>query len=217
MKEEKLLRKQAYTQIKEIIINREPESHISLRKTAKKLGMSITPVREAFQSLEKEGLIKSIPNIGYFIPNYSRSDIIEIFQTRECLEMFVLEKTYNKLTDQDIKNLEQYLKEQEKYHEEGEIFKHYEMDEKFHMIFFDLYGNDYLKKLIEKVREQYSIIIIKSIKQHIMIKNNAKVIKEHYKILNAIKKGDKDTAMENMLTHITKAKQRALNVIDGNI
>ena len=91
------------------------------------------------------------------------------------------------------------------------------MDEKFHMIFFDLYGNEYLKKLIEKVREQYSIIIIKSIKQHVMIKNNAKVIKEHYKILNAIKEKNKEATMSNMLNHITKAKQRALNVIDGNV
>jgi DNA-binding GntR family transcriptional regulator len=215
IKVETPLREKAYNKIKEIIIEEDQETHISLRKTAEKLDMSITPVREAFQSLEREGLLNSIPNIGYFIPNYTKNDVIEIFQTRECMEIFVLDKVFNKLNEEDIKSIEYYLEKQKDFYDKNDIFKHFEMDEKFHLIFFNIYDNSYLTQLIKKVREQYAIIIIKSIKQSMIKEKEAKVIEEHYEILEALKSGDKNLTKKKMLEHIENARNRAINILGG--
>jgi DNA-binding GntR family transcriptional regulator len=177
--------------------------------------MSITPVREAFQSLEREGLLNSIPNIGYFIPNYTKSDLIEIFQARECMEIFVIDKVFDKLNKDDIKDIEYYLEKQKEFYNKNDIFKHFEMDEKFHLIFFDIYDNSYLTQLIKKVREQYAIIIIKSIKQSMIKEKEAKVIEEHYDILEAIKSGDKSLTKKKLLEHIENARNRAVNILSS--
>jgi DNA-binding GntR family transcriptional regulator len=59
---------------------------------AKELKTSKTPVREAIQQLEKEGLIENIPGKGSFVSRFSFQDIRELFEIREILEVGAIRK-----------------------------------------------------------------------------------------------------------------------------
>lgn len=54
---------------------------------AERYGTSRTPVREALQQLAAEGLIRQVPGRGAFVSEISMSDLVELFQIREALEV----------------------------------------------------------------------------------------------------------------------------------
>ena len=59
---------------------------LSLTEVAEKLGISRTPVREAFQELEAEGLITLRMNRGAVVNTIDRKFIRDIFEMRRLLE-----------------------------------------------------------------------------------------------------------------------------------
>lgn len=59
---------------------------ISRRKVAVELGMSLLPVSEALQSLERDGLVESRPRVGTRVCLPTPEQIQERYQVREALE-----------------------------------------------------------------------------------------------------------------------------------
>lgn len=201
------LSEKAYGIIKKKIMNSNGEKYLSLRKMAEELDMSYTPVREAFQRLERDGLLELVPKVGYFITELNLNDIIKIMQVRECLENFVFEKVFDFLTEEHIQTLSNYLDKQVKNLEDDDIKQYYKNDALFHKVFFDIYDNDYLTNLIENVREKY---LMGSTKTIIEMKKHGVVeaIEEHKELIESIKKGDKQETINKFADHIEKSKQR---------
>ncbi len=198
---------QAYDQLKKNIMKYNAGDFISVREEAKKLGMSYTPVREAVQRLEQEGLLRLIPRVGYFIPKLDGKEINEIFQVRQCLEVFVFENVFSRLKEQHIEILQEYVREQ-RFHKkrEGHI-EFYKVDEKFHLLFFELYENSYLIEIITKVREKYVACTMRTILKDIQLDE---AINEHEEIVEAIREKNKEKATRLMVQHIENAKTRGV-------
>lgn len=78
----------AYEILKRRIINNSltPNEPLNERVLSEELKISKTPIREALQQLEKEGLVENVPHKGSFVSRVSVQDIREIFEVREILE-----------------------------------------------------------------------------------------------------------------------------------
>jgi DNA-binding GntR family transcriptional regulator len=63
-----------------------PGSQLSEVELASHFGVSRGPVREALQRLIQEGLLRSEPHRGVFVPVMSAEDIDDIYLVREALE-----------------------------------------------------------------------------------------------------------------------------------
>ena len=74
--------------LRKSILNGEVKAgqELSLTETAAKLGVSRTPVREAFQALAEEGLIELRMNRGAIVKPIDENYIIDHFETRALLE-----------------------------------------------------------------------------------------------------------------------------------
>lgn len=68
-----------------------PGERINESEIALKLGISRSPVREAFRVLEGEGLITTLPRKGSFITEISGQDLAELFEIREILECHAID------------------------------------------------------------------------------------------------------------------------------
>jgi len=202
------LSEQAYQLIKLKLADYEKGSFISARESARMYNMSYTPMREALQRLHREGFLKLIPNVGYFVSSIEVLDVIHIFQVRECMESFMMEKVINQITDTDIQHMEEHNKKQQEYLKKKDIWNYMECDEKFHLTSFIIYGNPILLKTYRNVREQYKIC-----SANIIVNNmSTEVYNEHANIIEAFKSRDKDAVVSACRDHIEKAKNR---IIDG--
>jgi len=96
---------------------------------AKAFGVSQAPVREAIISLVAKGILEHIPNVGTHVKNYSKEEIIDIYQAREALELYsasyidnidiaLLKDTYQKMLDAaKSKNIKLLVEHDQYFHE----------------------------------------------------------------------------------------------------
>jgi DNA-binding GntR family transcriptional regulator len=75
-----------------------------LREVAisEKLGMSRTPVREAFRTLAAEGLIELLPNRSVFVSEIDRSESADVFTVLGALEGLAAKLACERITDAQI-------------------------------------------------------------------------------------------------------------------
>jgi DNA-binding GntR family transcriptional regulator len=83
-----LLKHRAYEDIKQRIVDPtlRPDEQLIEPRLAEQVGFSRSPIREAVQRLEQEGLVYSLPFKGRFVAEINNKAIRDIFQLREALE-----------------------------------------------------------------------------------------------------------------------------------
>jgi DNA-binding GntR family transcriptional regulator len=88
------LLEKVYTILKERIIRREfkPNEKLSITDLSTQLGVSRTPVRDALNRLEMEGLIKTVSKVGTFVTAIEIQDVLDIMGTRLMLESWAVDK-----------------------------------------------------------------------------------------------------------------------------
>jgi DNA-binding GntR family transcriptional regulator len=77
----------------------------------KELGVSRTPVREAFRQLELEGLIQIIPNKGAYVTGITPKDVHDIYMIRSTLEGMCARLATENITKEQLEELEEKLDE----------------------------------------------------------------------------------------------------------
>jgi len=68
-----------------------PGERLLYEKVSERLGVSMTPLKDALLKLEQEGLVKSIARKGTFVTQLSKRDIIEYCQIRMSLESLAID------------------------------------------------------------------------------------------------------------------------------
>ena len=99
----------------------------------KELGVSRTPVREAFRKLELEGLVTSIPNKGTYVNGISRDDVQDIYMIRSRLEGLAARLATRRITPEQINEMEEMIFLSEFYLKKGMTEQLSNLDGKFHL------------------------------------------------------------------------------------
>src|SRR5262249_39681145 len=87
-----------------------PGERLQIDDLAGKLGVSLTPVRQAVQQLASEGLVHIKPRSGTFVASLSKRDVEETFDIRCALECLAAEKAVENVSRDQIKRLKELLK-----------------------------------------------------------------------------------------------------------
>jgi DNA-binding GntR family transcriptional regulator len=74
--------------LRELVISGayEPGSQLSEVELAERFGVSRGPIREGLQRLVQDGLLRSEPHRGVFVPEIGEADIADIYLAREAIE-----------------------------------------------------------------------------------------------------------------------------------
>lgn len=196
----------SYKKIKEMIISGEIDknTHISLKIMAEKLGVSKSPVREAFHRLQNDGLVEIFPAQGVFIKKLSFDEAINIYDVRIALESYVLESVFPSIKTDDIKKLKDNLKNQKIALEDNDAGKFMQYDNEMHSYFFILYSNVVFLEIFRSLR----IRILRAGIQALMSGAMLDSYKDHVAIIDSLEKRDMNKAIKNLKKHL----RRGLNV-----
>ncbi|MGI6040806.1 MAG: GntR family transcriptional regulator [Candidatus Alectryocaccobium sp.] len=194
-------KKQAYDQIKKMIIENEVEKDAPLveRVLCERLGISRTPVREALRELAADGLVNIIEGKGVYVKRIDFKDMIEIFEVREALERKAIQLFIERMDEESFKKLEEYMKEQEEAYSLEKHKEFMDVDMKIHFLIADGARNSHLKDYIVLIYDQIRQIAISS-KDDTVIRDMA--MNAHRKILKAVEERDVEAAEKAVVEHI---------------
>ena len=109
------LRGRVFHKLREDILSGRYEEHEELKEMAisEEMGVSRTPVREAFRQLELEGLIRIIPNKGAYVTGITEKDVKDIYMIRSLLEGLCARWATEHITKEQMEEMEEnvYLAE----------------------------------------------------------------------------------------------------------
>jgi DNA-binding GntR family transcriptional regulator len=88
-----------------------PGERIAQAAIAQELGVSQTTVRDAFATLEREGLVKRSANQGAIVTELSPTDIEEIVTLRTTLEAMAIRRVIQNATAEQLEQLEENIRE----------------------------------------------------------------------------------------------------------
>jgi len=152
----KTIKELVYEYLKEQIRKKEilPGESINLDKTAKKLGVSRTPLREALIKLESEGFVKIIPHKGIFVNKLTKKDIKNFYQIVGALEAEAIIIAYPKLKDYHITLLKEFTEKMKEAYRIKDYPLYHTNNFKFHDLFPTLAENEYLKEIVDNIKKR---------------------------------------------------------------
>lgn len=176
---------------------------ITLEGIASQLEVSNTPVREAFQILTREGLIKQRPNKGAEVLGISRKFIQDHYETRAILERACAAVVCRNGADTgDIENA--YYNSKEAL-DMGDSSSYSNYNQAFHFAIWEAARNDKVKALLAEMWNGLSM------GHKVTEEEYAKIsIAEHKVILDAILVRDEKLAKERMNAHIIRSLDNIL-------
>ena len=198
------LRGRVFHKLREDILSGKYEENEELKEVAigEELGVSRTPVREAFRQLELEGLIQIIPNKGAYVTGITEKDVKDIYMIRSLLEGLCARWATEHITREQMEEMEEnnYLS---KFHaQKGHLDQLAELDNRFHDIMYEACNS----KILEHQLKDFHQYVLRVRRKTLASKNRGpKSNEEHEEILQAIKAGDGERAEQLANRHMINA------------
>src|SRR6266550_6594743 len=145
-----------YNQIKNLILCNEimPGQKLHHQQLSERLGVSRTPVREALTRLVQEGYVSFLPNRGFTCKEIRLQEAEELYDLREALEAFAVEKAIENLTDD---GLDDFVNKVDRYGEDVQkrfTKERLVYDQDIHLGIARLSGNATLTKTLAQIFER---------------------------------------------------------------
>lgn len=209
---ERGLNQHAYAEIRRRILEGEllPANPLSEHQLATAMQLSRTPVREAIKRLEKEGLVRSIPNRGTFIAEPSAHDIMEIYQVRERLEGLAARIAAAQMPPEDRLALEHEVALTDMLSAEGRIGEIFQSDIRFHKLIIAATQNSRLSAILATLDDQMYRV------RAILLRSSewiAATLHDHRMIVEQITARDGAGAEQAMEHHLRSSCERATRLV----
>lgn len=198
-KERETLTEKAYRIIKNDILYGKFKQNevISINALSDELGISRTPITNAFQKLELEDCVTVLPKQGVFVKPITITETREIYELRAAIETFSAKRAFDMINEENIEWLKESVKKQKKFLDDENYQSFMVEDVDFHKYILDIYKNSKFKNIIDNL---YNKALMLGIIGSEMEGRAIAAIHEHEQIISALEKKDKEsfvTAIED--------------------
>lgn len=193
--------------LRDAIISKQfaPDSTLTLDTVSKMLNVSKTPIREAFQSLERDGLIRLVPNKGAIVLGVTTKKIIDRYELRSVLECAAVERICRYRLPLD--GVRAAMATMTQVFNSGNYSEYPNSNLSFHQAVWDACDNERLKDTVLQLCSGLNLA-----KDYSTKTNDIRIVlSQHTAILAALEKYDAAEAKEAMRQHV----QRSMNVLLG--
>lgn len=183
----------------------QPGDRIVESDVAATLGVSRGPVREAARLLEQKGLVISIPRRGFFVREFSRTQIEDLYELREWIQVAAVRCAVDRATDTDLARLRRRHQalvgaaREQKYAELVEGIVDY------HRMLCALSGNARLMRVFDDIAIEVSQIL-----SVLGVGDVAPPVEVDISLIEAVEARQPDRAAEEMRRYVRAARQEVL-------
>ncbi|UZD67452.1 MULTISPECIES: GntR family transcriptional regulator [Marinobacter] len=165
------------------------------------------PVREALGRLESRGLLVRRPHAGVRVVSVSAAELLELYRIREVMEGLAARQAAERMTDQEIADLQATLDSHEAMIEEarGQAYYQAEGDYDFHHRIATGSRNTKLAQML--LGDLYYMVRMYRYRLSTSSGRPHRALGEHRRIVEAIAQRDGELAEFLMKRHINAARQ----------
>lgn len=113
-----------------------------------KYNLSKSPVREALIQLCSDGILESLPRIGYRIIPLSMKDLSDALTLRLLIETKALEYSFPNINENKINTLKVLQQEKESIVDVKDVYVHWELNVRFHITLASFSNNKYFTQTL---------------------------------------------------------------------
>ena len=180
-------------------------ARLNVEEIADHYQISVTPVRDALQMLNQEGLVTIKPRAGYFVTRITLKELRDMFELRNILELVAIERSIDKIDPEQILQLRNvhagYTGD------DDESYDRYTDENRcFHYLLAEASGNQELANLIGHLMDRLARFMV--------LRHAGKTMEEsHSKIVDALEKHDLEAVRKALVDDIEGTRQAALDRI----
>jgi DNA-binding GntR family transcriptional regulator len=205
--ERRSLATQVADALRELIMSNAYKQGQQLRQDdlAKRLGVSHIPVREAFQLLEAEGLITTIPYKGAIVTRLSESEIEEYFDIRATLEVDLLRRALGKIGPPAIARAREIVARMDKAPPQ----RWGEYNWSLHETLYEPAGRPITLEFIRRIHDNLDRYV--RIQLSLAEGNRQRAHQEHIRLIDLCEAADRAKALKLLSTHINGVRDDLLD------
>lgn len=196
-----------YRRLRRSIImgRRNPGERLDIEQLALQFDTSVTPVRDALQMLNQEGLVTIRPRSGYFVARMTLKELRDMLDLRKILELAAVERAALRVTESDVTQLRSvhagYTGDDDESYD-----RYTDENRRFHYLVARASGNQELAEMIGHLHDRLA---------RFMVLRHAGKSQEitHARIVDALEAHNIEQARQALLDDIESSRDAILDGI----
>jgi len=182
-----------------------PGQRLREAEMADTLGISRTPIREAFARLGQQNLVEKGPSGAYYVATWDRQTLWEVATLRAALEGLAFSLACQNFTSEDFDYLQDVVSDVDAAIQRKDYERLIMLDIRFHSYVWSRARHKLLEGMLEQMRPQvrYFMYLAQPADEHYTPES-------HRKLVEVLREGDSDKAARTVQEHIVVAAERTI-------
>ena len=210
----RLLKDEAYSKIRQHLLEAGSEEACSERALAARLDIGLGPVRSALERLRAEGLIVVAANSGIRLPEITSREILDFYELRMVVECHIVASISGCLSADQARTIDEILLDQEATAASGDTVRYHQLDLDFHAALAECHANLEMKHALRRLRDKMYRLARRMHGAH--PERLAVNAAQHRGIFDAVRAGNAEKAHARMKTHLDWGRRFTLDP-DGRL
>jgi DNA-binding GntR family transcriptional regulator len=169
---------------------------------AERLGMSVTPVREAMLELVSRGMVEAVRNRGFRVVEPAAADLEAALELRAMVEAPLVGRLAGRLEPGDAAEIRELVEQGIAAARDGDLPAFLDADRRFHLRLLEHAGNARAVELVDQLRDRLRFGAARD-GAHPALTD---VAEDHRAILDALLSGDAGRAEEAVRAHLLRTR-----------
>jgi DNA-binding GntR family transcriptional regulator len=193
----------------------QPGSRLTELDLAARLKVSRTPLREALNRLERDGLVTNKPRHGYFVTMFDLRTLEDAFDVREVLDGFAAQRAAERIGLTDKNRLRALVRQCEAMaaadnRSMEDLIEEMRLGFEIHRLIARSSGNEFLCDLLSKIFDKFQHFVWIEL---LWLDEWAVARREHAAIVEAVCSGDAERAARLARQHVRVSRNNILRFL----